>query len=83
MLLPVYFFTHPEKVSVWSGLVAALFEKISSRSARHGVSSDIQSKLEAYIKNNNSQEILPYGLKFRWIKDEKTSSYIDENDTRT
>ena len=44
VLLPVCFFTHPGKTSAWGGLAAALFEKTGGRSARHGVSSDIQSK---------------------------------------
>ena len=75
-----YFFTHPEKISIWSSMVASIFEKISSRSARHSVSSDIQSRISSYIKNNNVDAVLPYGLKFKWIKDDNFSSYVDEKD---
>ena len=80
LYLLVYFFTHPDKIVIWSSLVASLFEKVSKRSARHSVASDIQGRISSYIKNNHASEILPYGLKFRWIKDGNSSSYIEEGD---
>ena len=75
-----YFFTHPDKIAIWSSLIASLFEKSSKRSARHSVASDIQGRISSYIKNNHADGILPYGLKFRWIKDDNSSSYIKEED---
>ncbi|TAK18498.1 MAG: hypothetical protein EPO37_05455 [Nitrosarchaeum sp.] len=75
-----YFFTHPDKIAIWSSIISGLFEKLSKRSARHSVSSDIQSRISSYIKNNKSDEILPYGLKFKWVKDENFSSYVEEKD---
>ena len=75
-----YFFTHPDKIAIWSSLIASMFEKLSKRSARHGVASDIQGRISSYIKNNNADKILPYGLKFKWIKNDDSSSYIEEED---
>jgi len=76
----MYFFTHPDKIAIWNSLFAALFEKLSKRSARHSVSSDIQGKISSYIKNNDAGKILPYGLKFKWIKGDDFSSYVEEED---
>ena len=75
-----YFFTHPDKIAIWSSLIASMFEKMSKRSARHSVASDIQGRISSYIKNNHADRILPYGLKFRWIKDDDSSSYIEKED---
>lgn len=80
IVLLVYFFLNPDKISKWSSIVASIFEKISSRAARHSVESDIQSRINAYIKNNKAHTILPYGLKFKWIKDDNFSSYVEEDD---
>lgn len=80
LFLLMYFFTHPDKIAIWSSLIAALFEKLSKRSARHSVSSDIQGKISSYIKNNDAGKILPYGLKFKWIKGDDFSSYVEEED---
>lgn len=80
IIVLLYFFTHPEKISTWNSLFSGLFEKISKSSARRSVSSDIQGKISSYIKNNQSNEILPYGLKFKWVKDENFSSYVEEKD---
>lgn len=78
--LLIYFFTHPDKIEMWSSLIASMFEKLSKRSARHAVSSDIQSRISSYIASNNADEIFPYGLKFKWIKDDNFSSYVEEED---
>lgn len=78
LLLLLYFFTHPEKVAIWSSLIASLFEKISYRSARHAVASDIQGRISSFISSNNAKEILPHSLRFKWIKDNDVSSYIEE-----
>ncbi len=75
-----YFFTHPDKIAIWSSLIASLFEKLSKRSARHSVASDIQGRISSYIKNNHADGILPYGLKFRWIKNDNFSSYVEKDD---
>ena len=75
-----YFFTHPDKIAIWSSLIAAAFEKLSTRSARHGVSADIQGRISSYIKNNHANEILPYGLKFKWLREDNFSSYIEDDD---
>lgn len=79
-LLLIYFFLNPDKIARWSSIAASVFEKISSRAARHSVESDIQSRINAYIKNNKTNTILPYGLKFKWIKDDNFSSYVEEDD---
>ncbi len=80
LFLLAYFFTHPEKISIWSGIILGFFSFLSKSSARRSVSNDIQGRIESYIKNNQSSDILPYGLKFKWIKGEDFSSYVEEND---
>ena len=78
--LLLFFFKNPEKISKWSALVASMFDTLSKRAARHSVSSDIQARLSSYIQSNHMDQILPYGLKFKWIHGEKTESYIEESD---
>ena len=43
--LLLYFFTHPDKIAIWSSLIASVFEKLSARSARHSVSTGIQGRI--------------------------------------
>ena len=76
----LYVFLHPDKIQAWSSMFTSIFEKINKRSARHTVSSDIQSRILSFVKNNNAQQILPYGLKFKWIRGSNSSSYIESND---
>ena len=76
----VYLFTHPEKIAIWSSLIAGVFERFSKRSARHSVSSDIQGRISAYIKSYDAKDILPYGLKLKWISGDDFSSYVDDED---
>ena len=78
--LLLYFFTHPDKIAIWSSLIASVFEKLNARSARHSVSTDIQGRISSYIKNNHADEILPYGLKFKWLKEDNFSSYVEDDD---
>ena len=80
VFLLVYFFMNPDKIAIWSSIIASLFEKISKRSARHSVASDIQSRISSYIKGNHASRIFPYGLKFKWIKGNDFSSYVEEED---
>ena len=75
-----YFFTHPDKIAIWSSLIASAFEKLSARSARHSVSTDIQGRVSSYIKNNHADGILPYGLKFKWLREDNFSSYVEDDD---
>ena len=71
---------NPDKIAIWSSIIASLFEKISKRSARHSVASDIQGRISSYIKGNHASKIFPYGLKFKWIKGNDFSSYVEEED---
>lgn len=76
--LLLFFFKNPEKISAWSAIMASAFEKISKRSARHSVSSDIQGKISSYIRSSHLDQILPYDIKFKWMHGVKADSYIDE-----
>jgi len=78
--LLLYFFTHPEKISIWSGIIHGLFAFLSKNSARRSVSNDIQARIDAYVKNNQVNDILPYGIKFKWIKGDNFSSFVEEDD---
>lgn len=73
----IYFLIKPEKVEKWSSIFARLFASFSKRSERHTVSADIQSRISSYVKNNNVNDILPYGLKFKWIEEKNASSYLE------
>ncbi|MBM2819865.1 MAG: hypothetical protein HW410_1547 [Nitrosarchaeum sp.] len=76
----IYFLINPEKIEKWSSIFARLFASISKKSEKHSVSADIQSRISSYVKNNNLHEIMPYGLKFKWVVGENASSYLQGED---
>jgi len=80
LFLLIYFFTHPDKIAIWSSMISGWFETLSKKSAKHSVSTDIQSRISSYIKSNKANDILPYGLKFKWLKGENFSSYVEGED---
>ena len=76
--LLVYFLINPVKVEKWSGMIAGLFEMANTRAARHSMASEVQSAATAYIKSTNSKDVLPYGLKIEWVKEDMVESYVDK-----
>jgi hypothetical protein len=76
----VYGLKNPDKVELWSSILARVFSKISRKAERHSVSSDIQSRLSSYIKNYSVEGVLPYGIRFKWIDKGNFESYVEDGD---
>lgn len=75
-----YIFKNPEKIEIWSGLIAQCFSHFSKKAERHSVSADIQAKISSYIKNYSVKGVLPYGIKFKWVDKENFESFVEEGD---
>jgi len=76
----IYMLAHPEKVDAWAALFSRLFSSISKRAERRSVASDIQARLLSFIKNFQLKDVLPYGLRFKWVTDSNFESYVEEGD---
>lgn len=80
--LLIYFLMNPAKVEKWSAIIAGLVEKSSARAARRGAASEIQAAASKYVKDTGSEDILPYGLKINWVKENIVESYVDKKHER-
>lgn len=76
--LLIYFIANPAKVEKWSAIIAGLIEERSASAARHAAASEVQSDVSSYIKETNSEGILPYGLKIKWVKEENLEANVDK-----
>jgi len=79
-ILFIYMITHPDKVEKWGSIFYKLFFFFNKRIERKAVSSDIQSRLNSFIRNFKVEDVLPYGLRFRWVTGEDFDSYVEEGD---
>ena len=73
-------FMYPIRVMQFHALIAGLFEKAATRAARHSVAADIRSKIDAYVSSNHAEGVLPYKLRFKWVKIDSVESYTEDND---
>ena len=80
--LALYFLINPTKVEKWGGMIAGLVEKTSARAARRGAASEVQAAASKYVKETDSCDILPYGLKINWVKENILESYVDKKHDR-
>lgn len=80
VLLIIYMIKHPEKVEHWSSIFARIFALFSIKAERHCVSADIQSRLSSYIKNYTVEDVLPHGIRFRWIDKGNFEAFVEEDD---
>ena len=76
----ICFLKNPAKVEHWASMIVGLFEKISSRSARHSTAADIRGKLAAFVKSAHMDSLMPYGLKIKWIVKGDDELYADKSD---
>jgi hypothetical protein len=76
----IYMVTHPDTVEKWSSIFFRIFSFFSKRAERNAVSTDIQTRLSSFIKNFKIDDVLPYGIRFKWVTDEDFDSYVDEGD---
>ena len=71
---------NPVKVMLFHAYLSGLVEKLSTRAARHSVAADIQGRVVEYVGENHAESILPYRLKFKWVRDGVVESYMDKGD---
>lgn len=76
----VYLLLNLDKAESLVAKFAKIFSYFSMRAERRTISSDIQSKIRTYRKDNAIGEILKHGIKFKWVTDEQNSSYMDGDD---
>jgi len=80
ILLVIYMVMNPLKIEKWHANIAKLFSFFSKRAERQSVSADIQSRISSYVKNYKIEDVLPYGLRFKWIDGGNFESYVEKND---
>lgn len=73
-------FAFPEKYDRWSSIFARIFSFASKRMERNSVSSDIQGRIASFVKEYKDDDVLPYGIKFDWVKGDEFSSYVKNNE---
>lgn len=76
--LIVHLLMNPAKAEKWGAILAGLAEKANTRAALHAAASEAQSATSAYVKKTDSKDILPYGLKVNWVKENTVESYVDK-----
>ena len=79
--LLIYFIKNPEKAEKWYSMTARAFSFMSLRLEKSGVARDIQSDVNSFAKDINSQTkdpILPYGLKIKWVGSTTREAFVKQ-----
>lgn len=79
--LLLYLIKNPEKVEKWYSIIARSLSFISLKLEKQGVAGDIQSDINSFANNINSQAkapVLPYGVKVRWISSTTRQAFVKE-----
>lgn len=78
----IYIFKHPEKLDKWSYLYNKYRLFKTERSERKVISKNLDYKITSISKriNNESDGILPFGLRIIWRDVDKIDSYVKSND---
>jgi hypothetical protein len=76
----IYMISHPNVVEKWSSIFFRIFSFFSKRAERNSVSTDIQTRLTSFIKNFKIDDVLPYGIRFKWVTDKDFDSYVEDGD---
>lgn len=78
--LIIYMIKYPEKVEKWGVIFSKIFSRFHQGSERRSVSSEIQSQITSYRNNYAVPDVLPYGLKFKWVHKGNFESYVQEGE---
>lgn len=79
--LLVYFIKNPEKAEKWYSMIARSLSFVSLKLEKSGVAKDIQSDVNSFAKEVNSQvkePIVPYGVKIKWTSSTTRESFVKE-----
>lgn len=77
--LLIYFIKNPEKAEKWYSIIARSLSFVSLKLEKSGVAKDIQSDINSFAKEVNSQTkepILPYKVKIKWVSSTTRESFV-------
>ena len=80
VIVGLFFVFNPTKLDYWIALITRGFASVSRFADRKTVSSEIQSKLHNFVLKYNLNDILPYGIKFKWVTGKNFDSYVTDGE---
>lgn len=78
----IYIIKNPEKLDKWSYLYSKYLAHKTEKNERNIISKNIDYKISSVTKrlNQESEGIIPFGLRIKWIDTDKIDSYVQKDE---
>jgi len=76
----LYLIMNPEKAELWGSILSRLIAFFSRKAERRSVSGDIQGRLNSFVKKYQADDVLPYGLRFKWVTNSNFESFVQNGE---
>jgi len=76
----IYLVRNPDKAELWGSILSQVLAFFSRKAERRSVSGNIQSRLNSFVKKLDFDDVLPYGIKFKWVTNANFESFIENGD---